>query len=126
MLFLSELRRDWRRYSTSRRMRLLIGSAAIFGCAMTAGAQEKVPSGAFLVTLDGGIKAETVSISLQEACFARQFCFVYRESAARFVFGRSAPRRAAAPPPGKHRNREAFPGGRPQRPLSGYQVRLCQ
>jgi len=59
----------------SRKVRVLIVSVAIVGCAPAAGAQEQVQPGEFIVTLDGGIKPETVSLSLQESCFARQFRF---------------------------------------------------
>ena len=51
-------------------------AATLAAWAPAARAQERIPSGDFLIKLDGGIKPETVSLSLQESCFGTQFRFV--------------------------------------------------
>ncbi len=74
MLLLSELRRDWKQDVTSLKARAIIIVLIIVGCGPVAQAQQ-IPAGDFIV-LDGGIKPETVSLSLQESCFATKFRFV--------------------------------------------------
>ena len=60
---------------TGFKTRLAILAATFVTFASAAWAQEQVASGDFLIRLDGGIKAETVSLSLQESCFGTQFRF---------------------------------------------------
>lgn len=109
MLPMIELPREGSRTTTGFKTRLAILAAALVGCAPAARAQEQVPLGEYIF-VHPGFKPETVSLSLQESCFGTQFRFA--------IVNR--------PPPGRRRSRQTFPGGCPQRPFPGNQVRLCR
>lgn len=74
MLRLIGLRRARIIAVSRRKMRAIILAFVVVGCATMAHAQQQVPPGN-LIVLNGGIKSETVSLSLQESCFGTQFRF---------------------------------------------------
>lgn len=71
---LTELRLEWTNDMSRLTLRAITFIFAIVGWAPTAAAQEQVPAGQYIV-VGGGIKPETVSLSLEESCFGTKFHF---------------------------------------------------